>query len=61
MLDKEGVNGLEDLAIVGDENMVRSEIQRLESAGVTDLCAFPFELEAGEADRTMAFLGECRS
>jgi len=61
MLDREGANGLEDLAIVGDENLCRSEIQRLESAGVTDLCAFPYELEAGDAERTMAFLGECRT
>ena len=57
MLDKEGVNGLEDLAIVGDENTVRSELKRLESAGVTDLCAFPYELEAGDMDRTISFLG----
>jgi F420-dependent oxidoreductase-like protein len=61
MLDREGARGVEDLAIVGDENMLRSEIQRLESAGVTDLCAFPFEIEAGDKQRTMEFLGECRT
>ncbi|MFT6434125.1 MAG: F420-dependent oxidoreductase-like protein [Candidatus Azotimanducaceae bacterium] len=60
MLDKEGVNGLEDLAIVGDENMLRSQFQRLKSAGVTDLCAFPFEIETGDIERTIAFMGEAR-
>lgn len=57
MLDREGVAGLQDLAIVGDENTVRSQLARLESAGVTDLCAFPFEVESGDAQRTVAFLG----
>lgn len=60
MLDREGAKGVEDLAIVGDENLVRSQISRLESAGVTDLCAFPFEVEAGDADRTTQFLSTCR-
>ena len=57
MLDREGAQGLEDLAILGDENLVRSELSRLESAGVTDLCAFPFEAEPGDAARTVEFLG----
>jgi 5,10-methylenetetrahydromethanopterin reductase len=61
MLDREGVQGVEDLAIVGDENMLRSEMQRLESAGVTDLCAFPFEIESGDVERTIEFLGASRS
>lgn len=60
MLDREGAKGVEDLAIVGDENLVRSQISRLESAGVTDLCAFPFEVESGDASRTTEFLGTCR-
>lgn len=57
MLDREGVQGLGDLAIVGDENTVRSQLSRLESAGVTDLCAFPFEVDSGDAARTAEFLG----
>jgi len=56
MLDREGVDGLGDLAIVGDENEIASNVRRLESLGVTDLCAFPFELEVGEASRTVEFL-----
>ncbi|MEM7079359.1 MAG: TIGR03564 family F420-dependent LLM class oxidoreductase [Pseudomonadota bacterium] len=57
MLDREGADGLQDLAIVGDENTVRSQLQRLEGAGVTDLCAFPFEVDSGDAERTVEFLG----
>ena len=59
MLDREGAQGVEDLAIVGDENTVRSQLERLASAGVTDLCAFPFEVESGDAARTLEFLGAC--
>ena len=59
MLDREGAAGVQDLAIVGDENLVRSQLARLESAGVTDLCAFPFEVEDGDAQRTTEFLGTC--
>ena len=58
MLDREGVQGVEDLAIVGDENTVRSQLSRLESAGVTDLCAFPYEVESGDVERTVEFLGQ---
>ncbi|MEM7016187.1 MAG: TIGR03564 family F420-dependent LLM class oxidoreductase, partial [Pseudomonadota bacterium] len=61
MLDREGAKGVEDLAIVGDENLVRSQLHRLESAGVTELCAFPFEVDAGDAERTIEFLGSVRS
>lgn len=57
MLDREGVDGLADLAIIGDENTVRGQISRLESSGVTDLCAFPFEADPGDAARTVDFLG----
>jgi 5,10-methylenetetrahydromethanopterin reductase len=58
MLDREGVNGLEDLAIIGSEIELRAGIDRLASAGVTDLCVFPFETEAGEIQRTIEFLGQ---
>ena len=56
MLDREGVKGLGDLAIVGDENEIASQVKRLESLGVTDLCLFPYELDAGGAQRTASFL-----
>ncbi len=61
MLDREGVGGVEDLAIIGDEQILRAQIANLESAGVTDLCLFPFEVEAGEAARTIELLAELRS
>ncbi len=60
MLDREGVNGVEDLAIIGDEQTLRSEINRLESVGVTDLCVFPFEVEEGEIDRTIELMADLR-
>jgi F420-dependent oxidoreductase-like protein len=61
MLDREGVRGIEDLAIVGDEQTIRAQLDRLESAGATDLCAFPFEINPGDAARTTKFLGALRS
>ena len=60
MLDREGVDGLGDLAIVGDENEIAIQIKRLESLGVTDLLVFPYELETGEAARTASYLAEIR-
>ncbi|MDC2963644.1 TIGR03564 family F420-dependent LLM class oxidoreductase [Gammaproteobacteria bacterium] len=57
MLDKEGVNGPEDIACVGDENHLRGEIQRYEDAGVTDLNVAIMESEEGARARTLAFLG----
>ena len=56
MLDREGVDGPADIAIVGDENFLRSEISRLESAGVTDFNAAIMEVEQGAAARTMEFV-----
>ena len=39
MLDREGVAGPADLAIVGDEQAVRAGIARVRDAGATDLNA----------------------
>lgn len=39
MLDREGVSGPAELAIVGDEKEVRASIQRFRDAGVTDFSA----------------------
>ncbi len=47
MLDREGAQGPADVAIVGDENVLRAGIERLESAGVTEFLAIPF----GSADQ----------
>ncbi len=58
MLDREGASGVEDLALIGDEHELREAITRLESIGVTDLCAFPFETTPGEIEATAEFLAQ---
>ena len=57
MLDLEGVEGPADIAIAGDENLLRGEIKRLEDIGVTDFNAAIMDVEAGAYDRTLEFLG----
>ncbi|MFP6681979.1 MAG: TIGR03564 family F420-dependent LLM class oxidoreductase, partial [Gammaproteobacteria bacterium] len=42
MLDREGVSGPVDLAMVGDESRVRKQIERLRDIGVTDFMAAIF-------------------
>jgi len=42
MLDREGVNGPEDVALIGSEAEVRAGIERMRSAGVTDFVAVEF-------------------
>ena len=61
MLDREGVDGPADIAIVGDENRLRSEIRRFEDAGVTDFNAAIMDVEEGAYDRTLAFLSSVKS
>ncbi len=60
MLDKEGVDGPADIAIVGDENAVRGEIKRFEDAGVTDFNAAIMDVEDGAYDRTLDFLSSLK-
>ncbi len=57
MLDIEGVAGPADIAIVGDENLLRGEIRRLENIGVTHFNAAIMGVEEGAYDRTLEFLG----
>jgi F420-dependent oxidoreductase-like protein len=61
MLDREGADGVEDVAIIGDEKVVTAELGRLRDAGVTDLCVFPFEDEAGSGERTLEVLASLSS
>ena len=61
MLDREGVAGPADIAIVGDENLVRGEIKRLENIGVTDFNAAIMDVEEGAYDRTLEFLSSLKS
>jgi F420-dependent oxidoreductase-like protein len=42
MLDREGMSGPEDLALVGDEDTVLARLRELASVGVTDFIASPF-------------------
>lgn len=56
MLDKEGLAGPADLAIVGDEAVLNAELDRLRDAGVTDFDAAIMPIEEGADDRTIAFL-----
>ena len=56
MLDREGVKNPQDLAILGDENLLRGEIMRLQDIGVTDFNAAILDVEPGAHDRTLEFL-----
>jgi 5,10-methylenetetrahydromethanopterin reductase len=56
MLDREGVRGPADIAIVGDENRLRGELRRLEALGVTHFNAAIAAVEDGAFDRTLAVL-----
>jgi len=50
MLDREGADGPADIAIVGDERSLRSGLDRLGDAGVTEFVAIPFGTKEQVAD-----------
>jgi F420-dependent oxidoreductase-like protein len=56
MLDREGLEGPADLAIVGDEDAVAAGLKRFADAGVEDFLAVEFGADATEARRTRDFL-----
>jgi F420-dependent oxidoreductase-like protein len=56
MLDREGVEGPADVALVGDETRVGAAIDRIAEAGVSDLIAAIVPVEDDTAERTLAFL-----
>lgn len=56
MLDKEGVAGPAELAMVGDEKVLRASIKRLEEVGVTDFTAAIVAPDADTYNRTLDFL-----
>jgi alkanesulfonate monooxygenase SsuD/methylene tetrahydromethanopterin reductase-like flavin-dependent oxidoreductase (luciferase family) len=60
MLDREGVQGPADVAIVGGESDVRAAIDEVRAAGATDLLAIPFGVEGDRASvaRTRALLSD---
>jgi F420-dependent oxidoreductase-like protein len=56
MMDIEGVEGLGDLSIVGNEEMVREALAEIEDAGATDFTPVPMGGNPDEEARTMAVL-----
>jgi alkanesulfonate monooxygenase SsuD/methylene tetrahydromethanopterin reductase-like flavin-dependent oxidoreductase (luciferase family) len=52
MLDREGLDGPADLAVIGDEDAVAARIGEFADAGVTDLAASEFGSSDDERRRT---------
>ena len=57
MLDREGVEGPADIALVGDEESVGAGLDELAASGVTDVMAGVVPVEGDTMERTLAFLG----
>ena len=57
MLDREGANGPGDIALVGNEQELRQQIQQLKDIGVTDLNAVLIDVDSDSYERTLQFLG----
>lgn len=56
MLDREGVAGPAELALLGDEASLRSSIQRLRDIGVTDFNAAIIPVGEGVSENTLDLL-----
>ena len=56
MLDREGVTGPAELAIVGNEKAIRTEIQRFRDAGVTDFSAAVIVMPGESTDPCLSLL-----
>ncbi|MFP8874052.1 MAG: TIGR03564 family F420-dependent LLM class oxidoreductase [Myxococcota bacterium] len=56
MLDREGVEGPGDVALVGDEKEVGAQMDRLRDLGVTEFGGAIVTVEEGGAERTFEFL-----
>ena len=61
MLDREGVEGPADLALVGDENYLFGQIKRFADMGVSDFIAAIMDVEEGAYDRTIEFLASLKT
>lgn len=57
MLDREGVAGPADVAMVGDEHTLRAGLARLRDMGVTHFNGAIADVEPGAYNRTLEFLG----
>jgi 5,10-methylenetetrahydromethanopterin reductase len=60
MLDREGVRGPGDIALIGDEAELRRALARIEAAGVTHFNASIAGVEPGAFDRTFEFLASLK-
>lgn len=58
MLDREGLARPEDVAILGDEKLLRSAIRRLADIGVTDFNAVIMGSDPEDCTRTLQFLAD---
>ena len=56
MLDREGVEGPADIALLGDEKSVADRIAELADLGLTDLDAAIVPVDEGTGERTLEFL-----
>ena len=56
MLDREGVAGPGDIALVGDERQLDAALDRLEAAGVTDFDAALIPVDDTAEARTLEYL-----
>jgi alkanesulfonate monooxygenase SsuD/methylene tetrahydromethanopterin reductase-like flavin-dependent oxidoreductase (luciferase family) len=56
MLDREGVEGPADIAIVGNEDQIAERVAALRDIGVTDLMAVGVGGSPDELERTKALL-----
>jgi hypothetical protein len=61
MLDREGLEGPADLALLGTEDQVGEALDRIASTGTSDLIAAIAPLEDGCRERTLDFLASWRS
>ena len=58
LLAREGVQGPEDVALIGDEDCVRASLEQLEQAGATEFVAMELCKTEEESQRTRAVLRE---
>jgi len=56
MFEREGVEGPADVAIIGDESVLKDSLDRLAQIGVTDFIAAPFPADKDAVERTIDFL-----
>ncbi len=60
MLDREGAAGPADIALLGDENFLRGQIDRFRDIGVTDFNAAVVDVDPGARERTLDFLASLK-